>query len=42
MLTERAIVIAYHQGKATVKCQSKNACSQCTAKMLAELPHFLN
>lgn len=32
MLTERAIVIAYHQGKATVKCQSKNACSQCTAK----------
>lgn len=32
MLTERAVVIAYEQGKATVKCQSKSACGQCAAK----------
>ncbi len=43
MLKEQGIVIAYHQGIATIKCQRQGGCSTCTAKnscgsaVLAEL-----
>lgn len=32
MLKERAVVIGYESGIATVKCQSQSACGQCAAK----------
>lgn len=32
MMTESAVVIAYQEGIATVKCQSQSACGSCSAK----------
>lgn len=32
MITESAIVIAYQNGVATVKCQAKSACGSCAAQ----------
>ncbi|MDG6897524.1 hypothetical protein A6A19_05900 [Actinobacillus delphinicola] len=32
MLTERGVVVAYHGGKATIKCQRQGGCTACTAK----------
>ncbi len=33
MLTERGIVIAYHNGIAQIQCQRQNGCNACTTKM---------
>ncbi|ABR73631.1 hypothetical protein CBG46_04105 [Actinobacillus succinogenes] len=32
MMTETAVVVYYDDGKATVKCQTKSACGNCTAR----------